>query len=51
MSSERSFCKIRASYDELFIVIYRNRTYDKENKNEFVKHWSEKHNITPVLVV
>ena len=39
MASERSFCKIRASYDELFIVIYRNRTWCKPYQIIFVIQW------------
>jgi hypothetical protein len=39
MSSEGSFCKIRALYDERFILIYRNRTYCKPYEIILVFQW------------
>ena len=52
-SSYMSDCKKCSRIGWKFMFYFMLHSYSKieENKNEFVKHWGEKHNITPVLVV
>jgi hypothetical protein len=47
-----SDCKKCSRIGWKFMFYFMLHSYSKieENKNEFVKHWSEKHNITPLKI-
>ena len=51
-SSYMSDCKKCSRIGWKFMFYFMLHSYSKieENKNEFVKHWSEKHNITPLKI-
>src|SRR5919205_3149257 len=51
-SSYMSDCKKCSRIGWKFMFYFMLHSYSKieENKNEFVKHWGEKHNITPVKI-